>query len=323
MKLIEESYVNGKHLKDNQYLDLYMEDDLGIRLAACAIWYDEEVELSPKDAKKLSTQKVRIGTIGHYSSFDPEYGIAIINEACEILFACGCNYIIGPMDGSTWASYRLVTEPGDYPPFFLEPTNRNEWPDEFLKAGFKPIAEYTSALNSDLTRKNPKLVAAAERLRSNGITIRTVDPSQMNDELERIYEMSLTAFENNFLFMPVDEDYFTPQYQKIMKFIRPELVFLAEHNGELVGYLFGIPDMLQQKRKEEINTVIIKTVATLPGRLYAGLGQALIEQCHSAALELGYVKAIHALMYEGNNSKNISSYYAETIRRYTLYGKEL
>ena len=35
---------------------------------------------------------------------------------------------VGPLDGSTWRRYRLVTERGVEPPFFMEPDNPDDWP---------------------------------------------------------------------------------------------------------------------------------------------------------------------------------------------------
>ena len=43
---------------------------------------------------------------------------------------------MGPLDGSTFRSYRLVTQPSfsdaaAHPPFLMEPDNPDEWPDDF------------------------------------------------------------------------------------------------------------------------------------------------------------------------------------------------
>jgi hypothetical protein len=39
--------------------------------------------------------------------------------------------------------------------------------------------------------------------------------------------------------------------------------------------------------------------------------------------ELGFKRCIHALMHENNKSRSISRHYAQTMRRYTLYGRDL
>jgi hypothetical protein len=90
-----------------------------------------------------------------------------------------------------------------------------------------------------------------------------------------------------------------------------------------VGFIFALPDALQSTRGEAIDTVIIKTVAVLPERAYAGLGAFLVDMCQEISRSLGYRKAIHALMYDANNSRNISNRYARVIRRYTLFARKL
>ena len=67
----------------------------------------------------------------------------------------------------------------------------------------------------------------------------------------------------------------------------------------------------------------MKTVAALSGRRSAGLGSVLVAESHRIAHEQGYRNAIHALMHESNQSRNISAHYAHTMRRYTLYQRRL
>ncbi len=105
--------------------------------------------------------------------------------------------------------------------------------------------------------------------------------------------------------------------------VRPELVLLAEHAGQPVGYVFTVPDYAQAARGEKVTTVIVKTLAVLPGRQHAGLGAWLLAEVHAAARGLGFTRAIHALMHETNKSRNLSAHYAKTIRRYTLFSKRL
>ena len=69
--------------------------------------------------------------------------------------------------------------------------------------------------------------------------------------------------------------------------------------------------------------MIVKTLAVVPGRSYAGLGNLLASRCEHLAAGLGYTRAIHALMHEASPSRNISRRYAKTIRRYTLFARTL
>ena len=103
---------------------------------------------------------------------------------------------------------------------------------------------------------------------------------------------------------------------------------MAEREGRPVGCLFALPDWAQAQRGQSIDTIVIKTVAVLPlavkhGRELAGLGNALVARCHADAATLGYSRAIHALMHDANNSRNLSGRYAQPMRRYVLLAKPL
>jgi GNAT superfamily N-acetyltransferase len=103
----------------------------------------------------------------------------------------------------------------------------------------------------------------------------------------------------------------------------PELVLVAEHEGRPVGFAFSVPDHLEGARTGRASTVIVKTVAVLPGRLTAGLGALLTEETHHRAARLGMMRAVHALMHEHNASLVISRRQGAVMRRYTLFHRAL
>jgi GNAT superfamily N-acetyltransferase len=227
------------------------------------------------------------------------------------------------MDGNTWRRYRFVTEPGNEPPFFLEPTNPPEWPQWWRTAGFSVLAEYYSAATDDLTQRDERIDAVAARMKTAGVSIRSISPAKFGDELAMIHELSLISFRDNYLYTPLPCEAFVAQYRAIETYVRPELVLLAEADGRLVGYVFATPDFAQAQRGEPITTAVVKTLAVLPGRQFAGLGALLLAEVHEAARRLGFRRAIHALMHETNRSRNLSAHYSRTIRRYTLFARRL
>jgi hypothetical protein len=305
-------------------LDLTIKDDHGAIRARCSCWWSTGHTLG---------QDERIGVIGHYSAEaeaeTADAGTRVLVDACAQLAAHGCTIAVGPMDGNTWRSYRLVIERGSAPPFFLEPDTPDAWVSHFTAAGFETLATYSSALARDLTQRDPRLDALASRLAARNIVIRPLDLSHADEDLRGIFALSLMAFSDNFLYTPIDETEFMEQNRRLLPAVRPELVLLAErrgerhHDNELVAFLFAVPDILQQKRGQTPDTIIIKTVAVKPGLGHAGLGSLLVAEVQQRAAALGFTRAVHALMHESNVSRNISRRYAETIRRYALFAKRL
>jgi GNAT superfamily N-acetyltransferase len=144
-----------------------------------------------------------------------------------------------------------------------------------------------------------------------------------DEELRQFYALALESFRNNFLYTPISEEDFLKQYQGIRPYIRPELVLIAEQRDRPIGFMLAVPDLLQAKRGQAIDTSIHKTFAVHPQFAGMGLGTLLGLRSQEAAYRLGYRRAIHALMHENNRSRRMSDHYARPIRRYTLFAKKL
>ncbi len=288
-------------------------DEHGEPRGRCSLWWRE----TPTHASQS------VGLIGHFAAFDKSAALELLRHACAELTAHGCALAIGPMDGNTWRSYRLVTERGSEPRFFLEPDNPETWPEYFKEAGFVPLARYISALNPDLSQTDPRLVSVTMRLRAQGIRLRPLAMERYEEELQRLYPVCTASFQQNFLYTPITEQQFITQHQKLRPYVRPELVLLAEAGAQTVGFILALPDALQATRGEPMDTIVVKTVAVLPDRKHAGLGAWLGAHVQETARELGYRRAIHALMHDANRSRNISSRYAQPMRGYTLFATSL
>lgn len=281
--------------------------------ARCSLWW--------RNTPTLKGQ--RLGLIGHFATTDAEAGGRLLNEACAELAARGCTLAVGPMDGSTWRSYRFVTEAGSEPAFFLEPWNLAAWPEHFVAAGFTPLANYYSAVTDRLDYEDPKARLAEQRLVALGVELRPLDSSHWESELREVYRITTACFQGGFLYQPLPEAEFFEQYPQLQPVVRSELILFAMHQGRAVGFVFNLPDLLQARHGRAVDTVILKTLAVLPDRAYAGLGRWLTQQTHRVARQLGYRRVIHALMHESNVSLNISARYGRTFRRYTLFSRPL
>ncbi len=291
---------------DEHWVCLNKADEI---VARCSLWWRQT---PPYEAQ-------RIGLIGHFAADDCAAAHELLTVACAELKRHDCTMAVGPMDGSTWQSYRVVTERGAAPPFFLEPDTPDEWAQYFGQGGFAPLAEYFSTIIPDLRVRHPRLDDIAASL--SRVTIRAAHRTGLADELRHIYAVAAIAFQPNFLYTPISEEDFLAQYEPLRPYLQPELVLLAEHEGRAVGFLFALPDFAQTQRGETMDTFIVKTVAALPE--YSGLGSLLVARSHEVGASLGFRRAIHALMHEDNKSRRISRHYSQPLRRYALFGKRI
>jgi hypothetical protein len=282
--------------------------------ARCSLWWRETPSLDGAS----------VGTIGHYAASDDAAAAALLHAASERLREEDCEVAVGPMDGNTWRAYRFVTDPGSEPPFLMEPVNPPEWPRQFQDAQFAPLAQYMSNVNNDLSVRDSRASELTQRFAERGVTIRTLRPTEFEQELRRIYFVAERAFRDNFMYAHVPLDQFAAQYRAAESAVVPALVLMAEHEGQPVGFCFSIPDLLEQARTGKARTVILKTVAVLPERkLYGGLGALMIDMTHATARDLGFSRVIHALMHDTNQSRNISRATSTEMRRYALFSRSL
>ena len=298
-------------------------------VARCSLWWRQSGPYPQREeglrGDHLSLDKERLGIIGHYAvNNNGEAAGQLLRLACAELAQRGCTLAVGPLDGNTWQSYRFIVERGEELPFLLEPDHPADWPDHFSAAGFTPLAYYVSTITDKLTQQNQCLIKVAERAHRQGIILRPFDPTHIESELSLIYQLTAMSFQHNFLYTPLDETDFLAQYRPLQSYIRPDLILIAEKYGQPIGFIFALPNLLQAQRGQLIDTVIIKTMAVHPAHRAAGLGDLLVARCQVVAHELGYTRAIHALMHESNVSRNISRRYeAKIIRRYGLFARPL
>ena len=279
--------------------------DLEIGGASATIWLDE----TPQYKDTLPA------VIGNFQATDSGSGLKLLDESIKSAKQAGAQFLIGPMDKNTWNRYRFVIESDNSPPFLMEPSNPEFYPDLFIKKDFQIIASYQSArAEKQAIRNNDRY---EKLLATKGIRIRNFVISDAKAELEKLYDLSLASFKNNFLYTPITKATFLAMYEPLIDKLVDQFILMAEdENGVLQAYAFAIPDYAQGSSPDQL---IIKTYASR----FTGLGGYLADQLHLRAWDSGFTSVIHALMKEDNNSLNYSKRYATTFRRYALFGKEL
>lgn len=255
---------------------------------------------------------LRTAAIGDFKCESLAAGARLLSQVATDLAAASFGALIGPMDGDTWHSYRVVTETDGSRPFLMEPDSGPHDRDAFSAAGFIPISEYVSSRGA--------LVDAigTESATMPGVRVVQWDGRRSDELINRLFEASAGAFARNRFFKPIERAAFLKLYEPIIPLMDPRHIFFAESaDGTLIGFLFGIPDRLEGDKPQ---TVILKTYASE----VRGVGHLLADTFHRSAIELGYSNVIHALMHVDNVSLDRSRRYgAKVFRRYALMGRRL
>ena len=268
-----------------------------------------------------------IGNVNIYEKYrkDEEQ---LFNKVFEELKKEGIETIIGPLNGTTWNTYRYVTEKGNGRLFLLEPWNEDYSVSLFEKLDFKHLAGYISTvmegMNSD-GRKN--LNKKIEKLKKfdyyEDIRVESAENKDLLTVLNKVYDLTVEAFKNNFLYSELEREIFLKMYLSYEDKIIKKFFKMLYLRDELIGYVFGIPDYTELGYKGKIDTIILKTIAVSPEYNGNGMGYILINSLIEEAEKEGYENVIYALMHESNVSKNIGLLLGNVLRKYTLFIKEL
>lgn len=253
----------------------------------------------------------RTMAVGKFSCDTAANGAAVLAEAEAAARKAGAGRLLGPMDGTTWNSYRLVVESDGTPPFMMEPSSGPADLAAFEAAGFAPVAQYFSSRVSLADMQNPPPLMRK-------FHIETWDGTDPEAHFGQVFELSLEAFSRNAFYTPISREAFLGMYMPFVPVLRPEFVLFArDEAGALAGFLFAIPNYGAGNPPD---AVILKTYASLQ----PGAGQALASVFHDTARAAGFTTAIHALIHETNASGRRSARLgAEVFRRYALLGKRL
>lgn len=254
----------------------------------------------------------RTAAIGKFRCDSADAGRRLLHDAVERLTSERFEALIGPMDGDTWHSYRLVTQSDGSPAFLMEPTSAEHDLQAFQSAAFDPVFEYVSA-------RQPLMAVERGNLhQDDDIVIDAWDGEDPEALFSEVHALSLQAFRNNPFYQPLALADFLSIYMPMVPLIRRELIFFArDAGGAMVGFFFALPDYQQGPQPKD---VIFKTYASL----VRGVGRRLVDHAVHASAALGFENAIHALMHDANPSANRSDRIGGKIfRRYALMGRLL
>ena len=268
-----------------------------------------------------------IGNVNIYEKYrkDEEQ---LFNKIFEELKKEGIETIIGPLNGTTWNTYRYVAEKGSRRQFLLEPWNEDYSVSLFEKLGFKPLAGYISTvmegMDSDGRRNLNKKIEKLKKFDYyKDIKVESAENKDLLTVLNKVYDLTVEAFKNNFLYSELEREIFLKMYMSYEDKIIKKFFKMLYLGDELIGYVFGIPDYAELGYKGKIDTIILKTIAVSPIYNGKGMGYILINSLVEEAEKEGYENVIYALMHESNVSKNIGLLLGNMLRKYTLFIKEL
>lgn len=211
-------------------------------------------------------QERNSGFFGYFDFIDDkEVSKALLDKAVEWLKTKNVDDIQGPTNLTTNDTSGLLIDGFDKPPVIELTYNFSYYVEHFDAYG---LVKDMDMFAYDIPTESVNLKALKlsslikERLEKRGYTFRNVDPKKFDEELNRIKKVYIEAWEKNWGFVPPTSEEFDRIAKTFKQIYDPRYVYMAEYNGELVGFSFGLLDY---------NQIFIKFrqgKITLPGILH-------------------------------------------------------
>jgi GNAT superfamily N-acetyltransferase len=199
----------------------------------------------------------KVAGFGFFEVVD-DYQVAesLLAAACDWARARGMTLIRGPLYFSTEDSPGALVEGQEWPPVllmghtplyyagFLERFGMRKYRDAF---GFRLDL---SELQGDVHNLNPKLLRADDIMqRRYGFTVRPMRMADWDDELAAVISIFNEALGYQREHVPMDEREFISYANELKRLIDPDLVLVAEVDGQPIGISVTLPDVNQVLRR--------------------------------------------------------------------------
>lgn len=203
------------------------------------------------------THNENIGFFGVFECID-DYAVAekLLSTARDWVKARGKTAIRGPMNYSVNEECGLLVDAFDSPPCILMTYNPPYYKDFIERFGFTKAMDLFQ-MHLDVAKipdaeqvMDPRLVRVTRKLQvRNKIRLRPVNLKNFDAEVVIIKSLYIQAWEKNWGNVPMTDEEIDYLGHNLKQFVDPDLVLIAEANGEPVGLALCLPDMNTPLRK--------------------------------------------------------------------------
>lgn len=190
----------------------------------------------------------RTGFFGFFDSpDDPALAAALMEAAAGELRRRGCDVMRGPYNPSINEECGLLVEGFDRPPAIGLVWNPPYYRQLIEGAGFRPV--FTS-FGFELPLHRLEIPERFERIvrrlsqRSSAL-LRPIRMDRLEKELEIVHEVYNATLERNWGFVPISMEDLLGAAEDLRAFADPEMILIAEVNGENAGVALTLPDINQ------------------------------------------------------------------------------
>jgi len=321
--------------KNTEDLEKFAKNTYELSLLQFPFSFKREHWIVEKDSKQvgrisanLSTSDPLRGYLGFYLTELNETDRAqisslLLSTAETWLKEQGVKQVYGPVNYSTWFSYRFQTEteyihPAQDPQFEWEPAYAPEYFSDWEKNAYLEADHYHTKAFGKISETIQPTEASYDRLVSEGFSMRQIDLRNFPErELAAITKINQQSFSDKFLVEPIDPIAFQKLYAApLLKHISHLSIFILDPEQKEIGYCFSFVDQ---------GYFVWKTMAVMKEFQGKSLASAAIHYSLKLAEKEGVNDMVTALIREGAQSEVLLKKfpYHQWTHHYRLLKKEL
>ena len=191
--------------------------------------------------KKLSQ---RVGFFGMFEVINNKQASnLLLGEAEKWCQEKQLNKLVGPVNLSTNHECGLLVDGFDIPPVIGMPYNPPYYSNLLEGWGLEKLKDLVS-LRMELPKVPEYLASAMSRIKKRGrFMVRPFRLDSFYEEIEAIWHIYNESWVDNWGFIPMSREEFLYSANEMRSFFQPGYCFIAEVNGEPVGFSLTLPDI--------------------------------------------------------------------------------
>jgi GNAT superfamily N-acetyltransferase len=178
---------------------------------------------------------------------DQEIADALFNRVFQWASDHGLDTVIGPKGLGPLDGYGLLVEGYEYHQMMTMMNYNYPYYPRFVEnLGFEKVVDFVSCyLNADIFHLPERVHRISERVQKRGtLTVQKfTKKSELRSWADRIGEAYNNAFVNNWEYYPLTDNEIKFVLDNLMMVADPRLIKVITHEEDVVGFLFGFPDL--------------------------------------------------------------------------------
>ncbi len=322
---VPELYISQKQMLNNKKHPFHKHSRVD-----CFIAYKDDVLVGRIAAIKNNNHnafnKCNDAFFGFFDSInDPEVATALFGQVIKWAKAEGCNSLIGPTNFSTNESCGMLIEGYDSPPVVMMPYNKEYYNHLMTHCGFQKKMDLLAyRVDSESLSEKAVLLRKKieERLLLKDIIIREINHKNFKEEAAKIKSVYNSAWDQNSEFVPMTDEEFAHLSSELKTVYDPQLCFVAEHKGDIIGFALALPDINQALRRvkkgrllpfgllkllyysKRIDTIRVLTLGVVEEYRKMGIESCIYARIIETGRQKGIVRAEASWILENNVMMN-------------------